>query len=71
MTRCMRAVDIVEDAGFCPVEGVSADEALSLLESRSDISLLFNDIIVHAMVPLQRSLGKEVAIGEQSVADAA
>jgi two-component sensor histidine kinase/ActR/RegA family two-component response regulator len=40
----MRAVDIVEDAGFCPVEAVSADEAISILESRSDISLLFTDI---------------------------
>src|ERR1700712_1719838 len=40
----MRAVDIVEDAGFCPVEAVNADEALSILESRSDISLLFTDI---------------------------
>jgi two-component sensor histidine kinase len=40
----MRAVEIVEDAGFCPVEAVSADEAISILESRSDISLLFTDI---------------------------
>jgi CheY-like chemotaxis protein len=40
----MRAVDIVEDAGFSPVEAVSAAEALSVLESRSDISLLFTDI---------------------------
>jgi two-component sensor histidine kinase/CheY-like chemotaxis protein len=40
----MRAVDIVEDAGFRPVEAVSADEALAILESRSDISLLFTDI---------------------------
>jgi two-component sensor histidine kinase len=40
----MRAVDIVEDAGFCPVEAVNADEALSILETRSDISLLFTDI---------------------------
>jgi two-component sensor histidine kinase len=40
----MRAVDIVEDAGFCPVEAVNADEAISILESRSDISLLFTDI---------------------------
>src|ERR1700710_2289295 len=40
----MRAVDIIEDAGFCPVEAVNADEALSILESRSDISLLFTDI---------------------------
>src|SRR6195952_5497308 len=40
----MRAVDIVEDSGFCPVEACNADEALSILESRSDISLLFTDI---------------------------
>nr|WP_316184518.1 MULTISPECIES: response regulator [unclassified Bradyrhizobium] len=40
----MRAVDIVEDAGFSPVQAVDADEALSILESRSDISLLFTDI---------------------------
>src|SRR4051812_13100591 len=40
----MRAVDIVEDAGYCPVEAVNAEEALSVLESRSDISLLLTDI---------------------------
>jgi two-component sensor histidine kinase/ActR/RegA family two-component response regulator len=40
----MRAVDLVEDAGFTPVEAVNADEALSILESRSDIELLFTDI---------------------------
>src|SRR6187551_468046 len=40
----MRAVDIVEDAGFTAVEAVNADQALSILESRSDISLLFSDI---------------------------
>jgi two-component sensor histidine kinase/ActR/RegA family two-component response regulator len=40
----MRAVDIVEDAGFHPVEAVNADQAISILESRSDISLLFTDI---------------------------
>src|SRR5436305_5248055 len=40
----MRAVEIVEDAGFNPVEAVNADQAISILESRSDISLLFTDI---------------------------
>jgi two-component sensor histidine kinase len=44
MVLRMRAVDIVEDAGFIPVEAVDADEALSILESRSDIALLFTDI---------------------------
>jgi CheY-like chemotaxis protein len=40
----MRAVDMVEDAGFTPVEAVGADEAVAILESRSDIALLFTDI---------------------------
>src|SRR3954471_15656500 len=40
----MRAVDIVEDAGFTPLEAVNAEDALVLLESRSDIDLLFTDI---------------------------
>jgi two-component sensor histidine kinase/CheY-like chemotaxis protein len=40
----MKAVDIVEDAGFTAIEAVNADEALAILESRSDISLLFSDI---------------------------
>ena len=44
MVLRMRAVDIVEDAGFTAVEAVSADEALAILEARSDISLLFSDI---------------------------
>src|SRR3982751_3864908 len=40
----MRAVDMVEDAGFTSVEAVNADEAIAILESRSDITLLFTDI---------------------------
>jgi CheY-like chemotaxis protein len=40
----MRAVDMVEDAGFTPVEAIDADEALKILESRSDIALMFTDI---------------------------
>jgi two-component sensor histidine kinase len=44
MVLRMRAVDIVEDAGFNPVEAINADEAMTILESRSDISLLFTDI---------------------------
>src|SRR3984957_12534981 len=40
----MCAVDMVEDAGFIAIEAGNADQALSILESRSDISLLFSDI---------------------------
>lgn len=44
MVLRMRAVDIVEDAGFIAIEAVSADEAITILETRNDISLLFTDI---------------------------
>jgi two-component sensor histidine kinase/ActR/RegA family two-component response regulator len=44
MVLRMRAVDIVEDAGFTPIEAVNADDALAILESRSDIEMLFTDI---------------------------
>ena len=40
----MRAVDMVEDAGYAAVEAINADDALAILESRADIELLFTDI---------------------------
>ena len=40
----MRAVGMVEDAGFTSVEAVDAVEAVAILESRSDIALIFTDI---------------------------
>lgn len=40
----MLAVQMVEEAGFVALEAGNADEAVALLESRSDISLLFTDI---------------------------
>lgn len=40
----MLAVDMVEDAGYTSLEAVDADEAFAILESRSDIALLFTDI---------------------------
>ncbi len=40
----MLAVEVVEEAGFIAIEARDADEAIILLESRSDIALLFTDI---------------------------
>jgi len=40
----MRAVDMVEDAGYTSLEAIDADTAFAILESRSDIALLFTDI---------------------------
>ena len=40
----MRAVDMVEDAGYTPIEASDAAEAIAILESRSDIALMCTDI---------------------------
>jgi two-component system, response regulator PdtaR len=40
----MLAVEVVEEAGFIAIEARDADEAVMLLESRTDITLLFTDI---------------------------
>src|SRR5258708_34513778 len=40
----MRAVDMVEDAGYISVEAVDAEAALAILESSLGIGLLFTDI---------------------------
>jgi len=40
----MRAVNMVEDAGYAPVEALDTDEAIAILESRSDIALICTDI---------------------------
>jgi two-component system, response regulator PdtaR len=38
------AVELVEDAGFVALQAGDADEAVALLEARSDIAVLFTDI---------------------------
>jgi CheY-like chemotaxis protein len=38
------AVDIIEAAGFEVVQAGNADEAITILEARSDIQLVFTDI---------------------------
>src|SRR3954451_19907296 len=40
----MRVVDMVEDAGYVPVEAVDADEAMAILQGRSDIALMLTDV---------------------------
>jgi CheY-like chemotaxis protein len=37
-------VDIVEEAGFVALQADNADEAVAILETRSDIALLLTDI---------------------------
>lgn len=43
MLRLM-AVDLVEEAGFIALEAANADEAVALLEQRSDIGVVFTDV---------------------------
>lgn len=40
----MIVAEAIEDAGHCAVEAANADEALSLLENRQDINVIFSDI---------------------------
>jgi DNA-binding NtrC family response regulator len=40
----MSAVDMVEDAGYTPLEAQDAAEAVAILESRSDVALMCTDI---------------------------
>jgi CheY-like chemotaxis protein len=40
----MRAVDMVEDAGYTVLEALDAAEAVAILESRSDVALMCTDI---------------------------
>lgn len=40
----MYAVEMIEEAGFQVMEAQDADEAIKLLESRSDIRIIFTDI---------------------------
>ena len=40
----MKVVDMLEDAGYVPLEAVDADEALTILQSRSDIALMLTDV---------------------------
>ena len=40
----MEAIDAIETAGFDVVEAANADQAVAILEQRSDIRLIFTDI---------------------------
>src|SRR6195256_59668 len=40
----MNAVEMIEAAGFEAVEAANADQAINILESRRDITVVFTDI---------------------------
>ncbi|WP_354669134.1 response regulator [Rhizobium sp. S163] len=40
----LMAIDLVEDAGFQAVEARDADEAITILETRNDITIVFTDV---------------------------
>ena len=40
----LHAVSLVEDAGYIAVEAANADEAITILEGRKDIRIVFTDI---------------------------
>lgn len=40
----MAATDLVEDAGLQPIEASNADDAIRILEQRTDIHIVFTDV---------------------------
>ena len=40
----MHALNLVEEAGYVAIEASNADEAISILEARKDIRIVFTDI---------------------------
>lgn len=40
----MNAVDIVEESGHETIEAANADEAIRILESRTDVDFVFSDV---------------------------
>jgi len=40
----LNAVQMIEEAGFEAIEAANADEAIRILESRSDIRIVFTDV---------------------------
>jgi CheY-like chemotaxis protein len=40
----MSAADMITEAGFTVIEAADADEAIGILENRSDISIVFTDV---------------------------
>src|SRR4029079_11437482 len=40
----LHAINLVEDAGYIAVEASNADEAITILEARKDIRIVFTDI---------------------------
>jgi hypothetical protein len=58
------AIEVVEEAGFVAVDAGNADEAVALLESRSDIAVLFTDIDISHILGANR---KSVALAAQAM----
>ena len=40
----LNAVDVLTEAGYTTIEAANADQAIQILEARSDISIVFTDI---------------------------
>jgi CheY-like chemotaxis protein len=58
----MIAVDLIEASGFLTVEANNADEAIAILESRSDIGSLVTDV---AMPGSMDGIGLALAVHER------
>jgi DNA-binding NarL/FixJ family response regulator len=60
----MDTVDLVEDAGYTLVEAADADDAVAILESRSDIALMVTDIRKHGRIAACSGGSRALAIDQ-------
>jgi DNA-binding NtrC family response regulator len=75
----MHAIDIVEDAGYTPLEAMDAAGAVAILESRSDVVLMCTDIqmpgqmdgmgLAHAVHDRWPTIGIIVVSGQLSLSE--
>jgi CheY-like chemotaxis protein len=75
------AVEMIDEAGFEAIEAANADEAIEILESRSDIQIVFTDIhmpgsidglkLAHAIRDRWPPIKLIVTSGQMAVAESA
>jgi|HubBroStandDraft_1064217.scaffolds.fasta_scaffold344046_1 CheY-like chemotaxis protein len=63
------AVKIIEDGGFEVIEAASADEAIRILECRSDIRVVFTDIHMPGSMSQTRSCRPQSVAADQDNSD--
>jgi CheY-like chemotaxis protein len=62
----LHAIDLIERAGYAPVEAANADEAIAILEARKDIRIVLRTSICRDRWMVLNSLTRSASAGPQS-----